>query len=284
MFYSTDRFMVSRFVLLMPLLLSFLCPITTSGQAKPVIQVKFNMKEPNYVEFYNIDRSVTYIDSTASKILSTLLNAKFPFVKFIQGNADDQLIVVLDKHHEANANSLTSSVELSMRFKNDKGLEYAPIYITFREAGQALQDLPDDKDAFVEELRLSFTQLIKNKYDDILTKVCYNVKMCSEALPLASVNSWVMPFSMAEMKIAERSSIRVETKKTIGDLPGVCDYETTVQGNANLSSLPSKFRGKMRCQIASQIGGTCIENIDSLSIDGVYLTKYQPYLMTEAHP
>lgn len=271
-----------------PIIILFLITgvsVISFGQSKPVIQIQFKMLEPNYVEFYNWDNSVGYIDSAASLNLGILLRKRFPFIQFTSAPAKNKLLVELDKHHEANSNSLTATVELSMQFQDESGVPYQVLYETFRETGQAFQGLPDDKNAFLLELQSVFERWVKNKYEDILNKVCYNVKMCTVAHPMSELNSWVIPFSTTEMNIATRSNFRIEAKTRNTLLPGVCDYQTTVQGNADIPTLPAKFKGKMRCQYNAQsIDGTCIQNLSNLEIQGVYLTNYKPYVLAEAPP
>jgi len=281
----TDNGLIRYWMLCIILLLTGIASVISYGQSKPVIQVQFKMIEPNYVEFYNWDQSVGYIDSAASSNLGILLRKRFPFIQFTSAPAKDKLIVELDKHHEANSNSMTATVELSMQFQDESGMPYPELYETFRETGQAFQGLPDDKNAFLLELQAVFERWVKNKYEDMLNKVCYNVKMCTVAHPMSELNSWVIPFSTTEMNIAARSNIKIEAKTRNTSLPGICDYQTTVQGNADLPNLPSKFRGKMRCQYnATSIEGTCIHNLSNLEIQGVYLTNYKPYMLAEATP
>lgn len=285
MYYCIDKRPILNWIRLLMILLAGNAPVISFGQSKPVIQVQFKMIEPNYVEFYNWDNSVGYIDSAASSNLSILLRKRFPFVQFNSAPAIDKLIVELDKHHEANSNSMTATVELSMQFQDESGGPYQVLYETFRETGQAFQGLPDDKNAFLLELQSVFERWVKNKYEDILKNVCYNIKMCTVAHPMSELNSWVIPFSTTEMNIATRSNFRIETKTRNTSLPSVCDYQTTVQGNADIPTLPAKFKGKMRCQYNAQsIDGTCIQNLSNLEIQGVYLTNYKPYMLAEAPP
>ncbi len=271
--------LISLFNTLFLLLLSG----TVLAQIKPKVNVQFRLMYSEYADYYQND--VASINKSVSDTLSNLLTQSFPFIQFGSEVAGDTLQVTLDREIHSDPQSITVPTEFRMIYRRkDKFKKEFKQAEVFREAGQALEGLPDDKNVFVSEIRSALVRWLDRNDTEMLTDVFSNVRICNNPYLVASEKKWVMPFSMKEMQIGLQSELQVDTQVQGPLGKESCPFASTVTGEAT-QGVPQKYKGKIFCSIMQPDNvNECLQKVTSESIKGVYLKKFERLFLTETDP
>ncbi len=285
MYYSNNFPPGSKLKLFQLLNIIFFLLVSGSmlAQIKPKVNVQFRMLYSEYADYYQND--VASINTSVSDTLSNLLNQSFPFIQFGAEGAGDTLLVTLDREIHSDPQSITVPTEFRMVYKRkDKFKKEFKQAEVFREAGQALEGLPDDKNVFVSEIRSALIRWLDRNDTEMLTDVFSNVRICNNPYLVASEKKWVMPFSMKEMQIGLQSELQVDTQVQGPLGKESCPFASTVTGEAT-QGVPQKYKGKIFCSIMQPDNVTeCLQKVTNASIQGVYLKKFERLFLAETDP
>lgn len=202
------------------------------AEGKKTIQVRFNITEQQYKNFYESETSA--IEKECSAQMVDFLNKTFGFFLFnLESNQQVLHIELTDNEQNLSTHSTLKEVGFKVYITHQENLSNGElVYWVFRPVESYILPLPDVKDEFIDEVIQSFKIGVLNNKEALVKNILSKVEVASDFYFIQDKKWFILPLTEKETNIANSSVFLIITSVP-DELIGLKESEiiTKVVGN-----------------------------------------------------
>ena len=229
---------------LLLILLIIRIPLLMWGQEKPILKVKFEIKEQNYRDFFASE--IESIEIKVNERLIQMLGKYFGFVEFMGDSSDYELHVSLE-NKESPTLSFSQLREVGFRTSligPDLPSIMESVYWMFRPL--ELYHLPlGTEDGFIEEVCTSMEKHLNEKRNQFVSDILSKVTVADDAYLYYYNNKpyWLIPIQSESSRVDRESEFEIATEIEIPIGIEQKEYKTRMVGptKKNIENVPRRY-------------------------------------------
>lgn len=279
MFYLKKKNKIALFSIFL-----FLMGMVSLQAQHKKVQVRFQIFESDYKEFYK--DSLSALEKKGAELICHAFQEEFPFVKFTNESADNQLFVFIQRQDPDNPGYIFA-VELGMFLLPENGTKTPVLKTDFRGIDQAFAPLPGSHQAFLLELKGIISSWAANETEMIISELMSQVSLGEKARPVINHpvikrEIFLMPFSKDSLYIGELSEFSVIAMWADSNFSQPISYSAIFNGgtiNIN-SAYPEEYRGNFFIELDTiqpeslkKKAREMLSNAD-LPVEGIFIKKF----------
>ena len=197
------------------------------AEAKKTIQVRFNITEQQYKDFYESETAT--IEKECSAQMVDFLNQTFGFFLFnLESNQQVLHVDLTDNEQNLSTHSTLREVGFKVYIKQQENLGNSePVYWVFRPVERYIEALPDVKDEFIEEIIQSFKIGVLNNKEALVKNILSKVEVANDFYFIQDKKWFILPIAEKENNIAKFSLFLIITSIPDDIFGSIDSYDTT---------------------------------------------------------
>ncbi|WP_163713873.1 hypothetical protein [Mangrovibacterium lignilyticum] len=197
------------------------------AEEKKPIQVKFIITEPQYKNFYEAE--IKAIEQQCSLLMIEFLNSTFGFFHFQAGAGESVLQIELaDAEQNSGSHSALKEVGFKLTIKPQvKPGDSQSAYWVFRPVERYIEQLPDVREEFVDEIIQTFKLGALNSKEELVKDILSQVEVADDFYFIKEQKMFILPLAEKENNIANFSLFLIITSVPDLVFGTVESYDTT---------------------------------------------------------
>lgn len=197
------------------------------AEGKKTIQVRFNITEQQYKNFYEAETSA--IEKECSAQMVDFLNKTFGFFLFnLESNQQVLHIELTDNEQNLSTHSTLKEVGFKVYITHQENFGNSElVYWVFRPVESYILPLPDVKDEFIDEVIQSFKIGVLNNKEALVKNILSKVEVANDFYFIQDKKWFILPIAEKENNIAKFSLFLIITSIPDDIFGSIDSYDTT---------------------------------------------------------